>query len=160
MLSALAAKLESLKEPEVLEVGETLELQKNVPLLLGRSETEVDGYEVRKIEDLEDNSSVSRFGLQVVYDGNQFIFSRPKLIMDGETYRATNKIIITNTCDEKIVVEEEHAAGMGGDTYRIYVGDVAVMNGYLLEVVGNNQLRLIATINDGKTHKAERVSKR
>lgn len=157
MLSGITGKFEFLNEPEVLKLGETIELKEGVPLLLGRAETQIDGHSTRKIEGLEDNLNISGFGLKIDFDGQKYIFSRPDFPVGDRHYRATNKITITNTSDRKIEVKDRHDAGIGCDTYRIYVGDEPVQNGYLLEVVGNNKIRLVATINNGDSHVVENI---
>lgn len=137
-----------------LNVGDTFEIG-DKPVLIGGRASRLSGYDVYQVKGLEENSAVSRFGVQIQNKDNQIIVSRPKLNLGGEAYLATNKITVLDTRKEKNDVESEYNAGHGNSIFRIFAGDEKIQNGFILEMVGNRDLRLNAIINNGKEIKWE-----
>lgn len=158
MGKGLGSIFESLKGTDVLKVGESITLEKDVPTLFGRADRAIDGFDIHQIDGLADNLKVSSYGLQVVYDGNKVVYSRPDFSSGGKPYKASNRIIVEDTLHKKFDIDDTCDAGIGGGLYRICVADAQVKNGFVLEVAGNNMLRLIATINNGESRVAEHIS--
>jgi hypothetical protein len=140
---------ESQKSPDILEVGQSFSLEKNMPTLLGRADCAVPGYKVYKIAGLEDNLKVSRFGVQMVFDGQKIVISRPEFSLDEKQYIGSNRITVTDNLYKHVEVSEKYDSGVGNSIYKIYIGDKEAKNGFLLMPAGNDMFRLDAITNKG-----------
>jgi hypothetical protein len=137
------------KTPEVLTKGQSITLQEGVPVLLGRADGVVGGFRVYRIAGLENNLKVSNFGLKVAFDGQKVVISRPEFMLNGHQYKTLSRITVTDNLGHKVDVEREYDSGIGNSIYRVFVGDKEANNGFILEMVGNNMMRLNAVANKG-----------
>lgn len=150
--SEIKMSVEKQKKPEPLKVGDTFELPEEKTVLLGRADRLIEGAYVYQIKELKKNPYVSNFGLALKYNssGHSITVSKPNLELDGKIYESTNRITIENTSREFVEVEDSYDSGVGLNIYKIYVGDEGAQNGFLLELVGGDRMKLIGAISEGK----------
>lgn len=127
-------------------------LQKEKPILIGKSNEPIEGFEVFCLDEPEvaDNRYFSRYGVQILLRGDdRVIVSRPNLTINGENYVSRNRIVVVDKNNEKKDVSNEYDAGVGGKNLQsLFVGDKNLLNGFGLSMGENNQIKLeVVTVN-------------
>jgi hypothetical protein len=151
-LQEFALSNETQNDPIELGVGDEFPIRIGVPLLIGAGDGKrvLRGFDVCVVKDLANNGQVSKFGLQIDYDGHTITLSKPKLTLNGEPYSPENVIKYRNTKNEVLPIDISYNGGDGYNITDVYVGDPGANNGFVLLLSGNNRFRLFSINDNGK----------
>lgn len=143
------------QESNSLELGDNFSLPVKTPVLLGRSDSVVDGYQVHAIAPLMDNTRVSRFAIVLESNEDKISIGIPKLKLPGGIYEGSNTITVYKTDGTEIEISK------GSDSpymdianlAKIRVGDKEAGNGFILAMDGANRMKLTGVVdNNVETH--------